>query len=62
MEIRQANMIIAKAGGNASKNAYNCKVSIPKMWADQMGVTSDAKTLTLSFDGERIIIEKAEQC
>lgn len=60
MEIRQANMIIAKAGGNASKNAYNCKVSIPKVWADQMGVTSDARTLTLSFDGECIMIKKSD--
>ena len=31
IETRTANMIIAKAGGNAIQNAYNCKVSIPKI-------------------------------
>lgn len=59
MEQRNANMIIAKAGGNASQNAYNCKVSIPKKWADAMHVTENDKALILSFDGEKIVITKA---
>lgn len=57
-ETRDANMIIAKAGGNASQNAYNCKVSIPKIWADQLGVTPENKSLSLEFDGNSIIIRK----
>ena len=40
-EKRKANMIIGKCGGNSSKNAYNCKVSIPKLWACLL-YTSDA--------------------
>lgn len=59
IEIRSANMIIAKAGGNAGPNSYNCKVSIPKVWADKLGVSLDNKTLSLTFDGDSIIIKKA---
>ena len=58
-EKRNANMIIAKAGGNASQNAYNCKVSIPKTWADRLGVSVDDKALSLEFNGDSIIIKKA---
>ena len=57
-EKRNANMIIAKAGGNASQNAYNCKVSIPKIWADKLGVTIEDKALQLEFDGSTILIRK----
>lgn len=56
---RNANMIIAKAGGNASQNAYNCKVAIPKTWADKLGVSPDDKALSLEFKNESIIIKKA---
>lgn len=57
-EKRKANMIIGKCGGNSSKNAYNCKVSIPKLWADQIGISPDNKSLSLEFNGESIIIKK----
>ncbi len=59
IEKRDANMIIGKSGGNASQNAYNCKVSIPKLWADKLGISPDNKSLSLEFDGETIIIRKA---
>lgn len=52
-------MIIGKCGGNSSKNAYNCKVSIPNLWADQIGISPDNKSLSLEFNGESIIIKKA---
>lgn len=58
-EKRNANMIIAKAGGNASQNAYNCKVSIPKTLADKLGVSVNDKSLSLEFDGNSIVIKKA---
>lgn len=58
IETRTANMIIAKAGGNASQNAYNCKVSIPKSWADKLGVSLDDKSLFLEFHGDSIVIRK----
>ena len=34
--------------------------SVPSMWAQQMGVTPEDKTVSISFDGQRIIIEKME--
>lgn len=60
MERRNANVIFGKAGGNASKNAYTCKISLPKSWIDGMGVTLDQRQVTLSFDEDRIIIERAD--
>lgn len=58
MEQRNGNMIISKAGGNASKNAYNCKVSIPKKWADEMGIDMQNRGVVLAFDGQQITIKK----
>lgn len=57
-EKRNANMIIAKAGGNASQNAYNCKVSIPKTWADKLGVSVNDKSLSLEFVGILLLLKK----
>lgn len=34
--------------------------SVLSMWAQQMGVTLEDKTVSISFDGQRIIIEKME--
>lgn len=58
MEIRKANMIFGKAGGNASRNSYTCKVSVPKTWVDQMGLTFEQREIELTFDGDRITIDK----
>jgi len=61
MEKRNANVIFGKAGGNASKNSYTCKISIPKTWLDRMGVSVDKREVTLSLDDDRIIIEKSDR-
>lgn len=58
MEKRNGKIIFAKAGGNASKNAHNCKVSLPKKWIDAMGITIDDRDVTLQFDGKNIVLEK----
>ena len=58
MEKRNGKIIFAKAGGNASKNAYNCKVSLPKKWIDAMGITIDNRDVALQFDGKSIVLEK----
>ncbi|WP_317853942.1 hypothetical protein [Chakrabartyella piscis] len=58
METRSANVIMAKAGGNASSNSYNCKISLPKKWLDQMNVNIEKRGVELSFDGDRIFIER----
>lgn len=61
MEKRNGNVIFAKAGGNASKNAHNCKVSIPKKWIDAMEITTDERDVTLQFDGKKIVLEKGSE-
>lgn len=58
MESRRARIIFTKAGGNASRNSYNCKVSIPKKWADAMGLSVADRDVSLEFDGEVIVIRK----
>lgn len=61
MEKRNANVMFGKAGGNASKNAYTCRISLPKTWLDRMGVSIDKREVTLSLDDDRIIIEKSDR-
>lgn len=58
MEKRKARVIIAKAGGNASKNSYNAKISLPKKWIDAMGITPDDREVILTFDNGAITVEK----
>lgn len=60
METRKANMIFGKAGGNASRNAYTCKVSVPKTWVDRMGVRPDSREVTLYFDGDALTVRRPE--
>jgi hypothetical protein len=61
MEKRTAKVIFGKAGGNASKNSYTCKLSLPKAWVDRMGITIDKREVSLSFDGgDQITITKPE--
>lgn len=61
MEQRKANVIFGKAGGNASKNSYTCKISLPKTWIDCMGINLEQREVELAFDGDRITIERPEQ-
>lgn len=60
MEERNANIIFGKAGGNASRNSYTCKLSIPKAWVDRMGVRPDSREVTLSFDGDMVTVRRPE--
>lgn len=60
MEERNANVIFGKAGGNASKNSYTCKLSIPKTWVDRMGVRPDSREVTLCFDGDTLTVRRPD--
>lgn len=59
MEERKLKILMNKAGGNAGKGSYGYKMTIPSTWAKELGVTLDDRTMKVSFDGEKIIIEKA---
>ncbi len=56
----ERNIIFGKAGGNASKNSYSCKVSLPADAIEALGATPEDRSVIMKIteDG-RIIIEKA---
>lgn len=58
MEQRNSKLIIGMAGGTASASAKTYKISLPNNWVERLAVTEEDRELTLSFDGEKIIIEK----
>lgn len=54
METRKAKMIVNKSGsGNSTFRA-----TLPTSWIREMGLSEDVRGLKLTFDGEKIIIEK----
>ena len=57
-ETRYLKVMFNKAGGNASKNAISNKISLPTKWVSEMGMTKSNRTVRVTYDGERIIIEK----
>ena len=59
-EARKARMLMGNPGGNAGKGASYYRVGIPPIWAQMMGVSSEDRDLLLTFDGKRVIIEKAK--
>lgn len=58
MEVRDAKVIFNKSGGTSSQGGYTTRVTIPISWIKQMGISPDDREITISFDGEKIIIEK----
>lgn len=59
-EPRKAKMLMGSPGGNAGKGASYYRVGIPPVWAQMMGVSYKDRDLLLTFDGKRVIIEKAK--
>lgn len=57
-ESRNCKITIGKPGETASKGAKNCRLSLPTNWMKKMGITEEDRNVKITFDGERIIIEK----
>lgn len=57
-ETRALKVIFSKAGGNASKNAVSNKITLPNKWISEMGMTKSKRSVKVTYDGDRIIIEK----
>lgn len=53
------NIMINKAGGNSGTNTKNYRVSIPADMIRALGVTEDNRSVTLTFQDGKLIIEKA---
>ena len=45
-EDRELKVMFNKSGGNTSKNSYSPKLSIPKSWLDDMGITLDDREIS----------------
>lgn len=57
-ENRELKIMFNKSGGTASKNSYSTKISIPKSWLDDMGITLDEREIIASYEDKKITIEK----
>ena len=60
MEVRTRKLSISKVGGNASAGAKRASIGLPMPWLEQMGLSEEYRDVKMSFDGNRIIIEKKE--
>ena len=54
LRVKVKNAIITSGGG---KNKM-VRVTLPKEWADELKINKENPGLKLSFDGEKIMIEK----
>lgn len=55
----ERNVMFAKAGGNASKNAYTCRISLPMDVIKALGVTPDDRSVMLTIKENKVVIVKA---
>lgn len=58
VEIRKMKVLFSKAGGTASANSYTTKISLPKSWINEMGITKEDREVKMSFIDGKIIIER----
>lgn len=52
------NIMFAKAGGTAGKNSKNYKISIPADMVRELGVTEEDRSVILTCEDGKVIIEK----
>lgn len=58
MEERKARVLFNKSGGTAGKGGITNRVTIPTKWIKEMGITENNREVFLSFDGQKITIQK----
>lgn len=58
MEVREGKVIFNKSGGTSGQGGYTTRVTLPILWIKQMGISQEDREVKISFDGNRIIIEK----
>lgn len=61
MEEKRARVIFNKSGGTAGKGGITNRITIPTKWIKEMGITEEQREVNISFDGEKIIIEKIKE-
>lgn len=55
----ERNVMFAKAGGNASKNAYTCRISLPVDAIKALGVKPEDRAVMLTIEENKVVIMKA---
>ena len=55
----ERNVMVAKAGGNASKNAYTCRISLPVDAIKALGVKPEDRAVMLTIEENKVVITKA---
>lgn len=56
IEERTLKILFNKSGG--SSTGTTTRLTLPKKWIDAMGLSMDNRDVTVSFDGEKIVIKK----
>lgn len=55
------NIIFNKAGGNAGRSSYSCKLSLPADAIKELGVNSESREVVLTIGDGKVILEKAKE-
>lgn len=58
-EYRDANISIGSAGGQT--NALKYRIALPAAWLKLWEISKDNRDVSVTLDGQRIIIEKEPQ-
>lgn len=58
MQSRKGKLLVNKSGGTAGKGGVTFRATLPSKWIREMGLDETHRQLKLSFNGEKIIIEK----
>ena len=59
-ESRVLKVMFNKSGGASSINSYSPKLSIPKVWLDDMNIDLDDREVKVTYEDKKIIIEKSK--
>lgn len=57
MQVKR-NIMINKAGGHSGENTKNYRVSLPADMVRELGVTEEDRSVTLTCEDGKIVIEK----
>lgn len=52
------NVMFNKAGGNAGKNSYTYRISVPVAMIEALGITQDDREVILKIEAGKVIVEK----
>jgi len=60
MESKNRKVSFNKSGGTAGNGGITARVILPITWIRKMGITQENREIKTTFDGKKIIIEKAD--